>query len=110
MTRIIKLPENFIGKEDREKLESFGGHEISRGRATRWHWDKDTNGDDIYEIYRGGANEKLVVKIGRDREHDEFHVTTSNGKLLTSGTLDHVMNILDEYLAKLHGEDGQQPA
>jgi len=110
MTRIIKLPENFIGKEDREKLESFGGHEISRGRATRWHWDKDKNGNDIYEIYRGGANEKLVVKIGRDREHDEFHVTTSNGKLLTSGTLDHVMNILDEYLAKLHGEDGQQPA
>ena len=50
MTEIIKLPENFIGKEDREKMESFGGHEISHGRATRWHWGEDADGDDVFEI------------------------------------------------------------
>ena len=108
MARIIKLPDNFIGKEDRERLESFGGHEISRGRATRWHWNKDKKGNDIFEIYRGGADEKLVICISRNREHDEFYAKTAKSKLLASGTLDHIMNLLDEYFAKLHGETGDE--
>jgi hypothetical protein len=51
MTEIITLPDNFIGKEDREKLESFAAHTIAHGRATRLQWDKDTDGGDIFEIY-----------------------------------------------------------
>ena len=104
MAKIINLPDNFIGKEDREKLESFGGHEIAHGRATRWHWSKNANGDDVFEIYRGGANEELLVRISRDRKQDIFCVENSAGKRISSGTLDHIMAELDRFFAQIHGE------
>lgn len=105
MAKIINLPDNFIGKEDREKLESFGGHEIAYGRATRWHWGKNSDGGDVFEIFRGGANEELLVQISRDRKHDMFCVNNPAGELLTSGTLDHIMAEMDRVFAQIHGEN-----
>ena len=96
MTEIIKLPENFIGKEDREKMESFGGHEISHGRATRWHWGEDADGDDVFEIHSGGEDEMLVSRISRDRELDTFCAHDAPGKLIVSGKLEHIMAELEQ--------------
>jgi hypothetical protein len=104
MTEIIRLPDNFIGKEDREKLESFAGHTISRGRATRWHWGKDAGMDDIFEIYPGSADKTLAVSISRNRELDAFCARDAAGQLITSGTLEHVFAELDAYFARVHGE------
>lgn len=104
MADIIRLPDNFIGKEDHERLESFGAHMIAHGRATRWHWDKDTDGDDVFEIYRGGADEVLIVRINRDREKDTFRAEDAAGHAIASGALDHVMAIVDQKLALDHGE------
>ena len=109
MAEIIGLPENIIGKEDHEALESYGGHEISRGRATRFHWDKDEDGSPVFQIFRGGADEELVVTIRRDREKDEFQAITPQGKQIVSGTLEHVMAVLDEKLAREHGEETGGP-
>ncbi|MCG6867367.1 MAG: hypothetical protein LJE91_01165 [Gammaproteobacteria bacterium] len=104
MTEVFVLPDNFIGKEDREKLESFAAHEISHGRATRWAWSRRGNGDDRFAIYRGGVNEELVAIVGRDRKADAFYAGDGDGKPFVTGALDHVMAGLDEWLAELHGE------
>lgn len=108
--KIIELPGNLIGLEDRKKLESYGGHEISHGRATRFHWGQDAHGDPVFEIYRGGAHEKLASRIGRHRTSDEFYAHTAAGVAIVSGTLDHVMAVLDKKLARDHGETGGTPA
>jgi len=104
MSEIVQLPENFIGKEDRERLESFGGHTIAHGRATRWHWAKDEQGNDVFELYRGGADEALAYGISRDRSHDIFRVHDSYQREVLSGDLDHVMAGLEEILSSEHGE------
>jgi len=103
MTEIVQLPENFIGKDDRERLESFGGHTIAHGRATRWHWDSDERGD-IFEIYRGGAEEELAYRLTRDRKNDVFRVWDARGAEAASGDLEHVMAQLDRLLSEEHGE------
>ena len=105
MAEIIKLPDNLIGIDDHESLESFGGHEISHGRMTRFHWDKESDGDPVFEMYYGGANEKLFSKIIRDRKKDEFQAHDSDNKIIVSGTLNQVMSVLDERLATKHGEN-----
>ncbi len=79
MSEIIQLPGNLIGKEDREKLESFAGHTIAHGRATRWHWGTDAHGNDVLEIYRGGAEEQLAARLGRDRQRDAFRARDASG-------------------------------
>ena len=104
MSKIINLPANFIGEKDRARLESFGGHTISHGRATRWHWDKDSAGDDVFEIYRGGKHETLAVRISRHRQEDAFFAHDNRGYLLASGILEHVFAELDAYFIRLHGE------
>jgi hypothetical protein len=104
MTEIITLPDNFIGKEDREKLESFAAHTISRGRATRWHWDKDADGDDIFEIYPVGADKQLFVRISRNRELDAFYARDAAERSIASGTIEHVFAVLESHFARLHGE------
>ena len=104
MTEIIRLPDNFIGKEDREKLESFGGHTIARGRATRWHWGKDADGDDIFEIYPASADNTLAVSISRNRELDAFCARDAAGRSITSGPLEHVFAELEAYFVRVHGE------
>jgi hypothetical protein len=105
MSEIINLPPNPISKEDREKLEGFGGHTIAHGRATRWHWDTDVDGSDLFELYRGGADEELTARISRDRKRDAFCARDADGRLLAAGTLDHVFAALEAYLAALHGEE-----
>lgn len=104
MSEIINLAANFISKEDREQLASFGGHLIAHGRATRWHRDKDDNGDDFFEIFRGGANEELVARISRNRELDAFYAHDIAGNVISAGVLDHVMAELEQYFIELHGE------
>jgi hypothetical protein len=104
MADIIELPDNLIGIEDKESIESFGGHEISHGRATRFHWDKNENKDPVFELYRGGANEKLVIVISRERKNHKFQAVDKNGKMIVSGALDHVMKILDQKLTNEHDE------
>jgi len=110
MADIIPIPENFISLDDRAKLESFGGHSIAHGRATRWHWDKDEQGDGLFEIYRGGADELFTARIHRDRELDAFCVHDEHDQLLASGELDHVLAELEFYLMRLHGELPDAPA
>lgn len=108
MANIFELSDNFIGKEDHERLESFGGHEISRGRSTRWHWGKGEEGNDQFEIYGGrkgsSRNERCLLTITRDRVHDRFIAHAGDGEEIVSGALDHVMALVDNHLAVTHGE------
>ena len=109
MTEIIKLPENFIGREDREKLESFGGHTISHGRATRWHWGEGADGDDVFEIYRGGEDEMIALRISRDRELDTFCAKNAVSETIVPGKLEHIMAKLEQYFMRIHGEIPNTP-
>ena len=110
MSEVINLPANFIGKEDREKLEGFGGHTIAHGRATHWHWDKNAEGDDVFEIYRGGEHETLAARISRDRKLGAFRAHDATGGLISSGALEHVFAELEVYFTRLHGEGPDIPA
>lgn len=101
---IVELPENFIGVEDAEKLESFGAHLISHGRATRWHWNREKGIDVAFEIFRGGADEELMFSIKRNRDKDAFYVTQASGELVDEGTLDHVMAVVDAMARAAHGD------
>lgn len=104
MSEVVQLPENFIGKEDRIKLESFGGHTIAHGRATRWHWSTDERGDEVFEIYKGGVDEALAYRLTRDRKRGLFRAHDSRGREAASGELEHVMAKLEHLLASDHGE------
>jgi hypothetical protein len=104
MSEIINLSENIISKKDRKQLASFGGHTIAHGRATRWHWGKAANGDDVFEIFRGGADEVLAICINRDRKADAFYAHDAMGNMVASGELEHVMAELEQYFIQLHGE------
>ena len=109
MGKLIELPDNLIGIEDQESLEAFGAHEISHGRATRFHWDYNNNDDPVFELYRGGADEVLTLKITRDRKKDEFQATTKGGDTIINGTLDEVMIKLDKKL-KYERDEGDTSA
>lgn len=93
---IIKLPPDFIGHEDKERLEHFAGHLIAHGKATRWHWDHNRQGSDILEIYRGGQDERLLALVGRHNRRDQFFAEDGAGNELASGRLDHVMAMLEQ--------------
>lgn len=110
MTDIIHLPDNIIGKDDKQALEIFAGHTIALGRATRFHWNEGERGDAVFEIYRGGADEVLSVRISRDREHDVFRARDDKGNTLVMGTLDHVLARLEAYFTDLHDELPPSPA
>ncbi len=102
MSDIINLPDNFIGKEDKEKLKSFGGHTIALGRATLWHWAKDEHGGDVFEIYRGTEHDILTMSINRDRELDAFCAIDEDGKMIASGTLESVLASVEKYFARIN--------
>ena len=104
MASILNLPDNFICKEDRRKLKSFGGHTVAHGRATRWRWCKQSDGDDAFEIYCGGADEELAILITRNRDKDAFYACDGAGNPVVSGTLDHVMAGLEAHFVCLHAE------
>ena len=110
MVEITTLPDNFIGKEDRVRLEAFGGHSIARGRATRWHWTEEANGADRFEILAGGADEQRIAHVNRDREADCFRAFDIDGRELACGDLEHVMAALERYLVARHGELPDTPA
>jgi hypothetical protein len=96
---IIGLPDNFIGKEDQLRLESFGGHLIARGYATRWHWVRQDDIDVAFELFSGGADQRRFARIIRDREHDRFVAHDAAGRTVAEGTLDHVMAVVDAMAA-----------
>lgn len=104
MTEIITLPDNFIGKEDREKLESIAAHTIAHGRATHWQWSKDADGVDNFEIYPVGADNRRTVRICRNRELDRF-CDRDAAHSIASGALEHVFAALELYFMHLHGEE-----
>lgn len=104
MAEIIHLPRNIVSREDRNRLESFGGHTIAHGRATRWHWGRNANGDDVFEIYHGGKDEVLAVRVNRYRKPGVYCARDIFGETIASGVLEHVLAELDVYFARLHGE------
>lgn len=104
MSEIIQLSDNLFSKKDREHLESFGGHTIAHGRATRWHWARDDHGVETFEIFRGGADEVLSVVISHDRKLHAFYANDEMGNMVASGELAHVMAELEQYFIQLHGE------
>jgi hypothetical protein len=110
LAEITKLPDNFIGKDDREKLEAFGGHTIARGRATRWHWAEDQAAGDCFEMFAGGADEQCVARVLRDREADCFRAYDGGERELAAGDLAQVMASLEQYFMARHGELPDSPA
>ncbi len=94
---VIRLAENLIGLADRKSLESYGAHVISHGWGTRFAWDAE-DGDPRFDIFRGGADEHLALRIGRHRSTDEFFAEDAGGQIVVSGALDHVMAELDDWL------------
>ena len=94
---IIRLALNLIGPADHRRLESFGAHVIQHGRATRYAWSEE-GGDPRFDIYRGGADERLALRIGRHRAEHEFFAEDAAGQQVAAGTLDHVMAEVDAYL------------
>jgi hypothetical protein len=104
MSKIIQLKDNPINRDDQHKLESFGGHTIARGRATRWHWTDDDTHEAVFEIFRGGSQEELIARVYRDREHDMFTASDQSGYSISAGSLDHVMAQLENYFISIHGE------
>jgi len=95
---VTRLAKNLIGTADRESLESYGKHVIVHGWATRFAWDEE-NGDPRFDIFRGGADEELALRIGRDRKADAFFAQTAAGQEIVTGALDHVMAEVDAWLA-----------
>lgn len=85
-------------------MEHFGGHTIAHGRATRWHWHKIDNGDEVFEMFQGGADEVLSICISRNRKTDSYYAHDASGTMVSSGGLDHVMAELEQYFTQLHGE------
>jgi hypothetical protein len=98
---IIYLPGNPIGRADRERLESFGGRTVAHGRATRWRWGRTADGDQVFELRRGGGGEELLARIRRDRVHDVYRVQGAGGGPIATGLLDQVLAELDWYLARI---------
>lgn len=92
---VVRLPNDFIGKEDEIKLESFGGHLIAHGAATRWHWLRARGFDVEFEVLRGGSEEELLVRIGRDRRRRVFYAVDASGQRVAEGLLEHVMAVVD---------------
>ena len=105
MADIFELPEDFIGKEDEQRLRSFGGHLIANGCATRWHWERRRNVDVAFEVFHGGADESLLFAITRDREEDVFLARDPAGGVLARGKLDHVMAILDAFARGMRSDE-----
>lgn len=62
------------------------------------------DGDDVFEIYRGGVDEVLTVRVHRNRQMDAFCAHDADGNTIGSGELEHVMAELEQYFIRLHGE------
>lgn len=93
---IVRLPDNFIGKDDQARLESFGAYLIVHGLATRWHWTRRRGIDVAFDIFRGGADETRMFSIERSRARDAFLVRDDAGNALERGKLDHIMAFINQ--------------
>lgn len=102
--KIVNLPSHFIGKEDEQKLESYGAHLISHGYATRYHWKKENGIIVAFEVYRGGADEEFLFAIRRNQEGDYFFLEDANGAHAGRGTLEHVMAVGDDTAKVTRGD------
>ncbi|WP_439155965.1 hypothetical protein [Yoonia sp.] len=107
--RIIRLAENIIGPTDQKRLESYGAHVIQHGWATRFTW-TEHDGDPLFDIFRGGADEHLAARIGRHRDRHEFFAEDAAGQQIAAGTLAHVMAEIDTFLKTGSGGGDQNPA
>jgi hypothetical protein len=105
--KIVQLPRDFIGKDDEQKLESWGAHLLARGRATRWKWTREHGFDVAFEIFIGGVDEMLAFSIRRDQRNDIFYVTDRKGRIMDNGRLDRIMATVDIFAQQLQGD---QPA
>jgi hypothetical protein len=99
MAKLIDLPDDFIGKSDEKRLESFGAYLISHGRATRWHWNRRRGIDVAFEVYSGGAQERFLFRFQRDSAHDAFTLTDGDEGVIAEGPLDHLMAVAFERTA-----------
>lgn len=99
---VVKLPDDFIGKEDEVKLESFGAHLMEHGVVSRWNW-RRLNGIDVaFLLYQGAPHARLMACIGRDRRRDLFYADDAQGRRLREGTLEAVMASVDAYARSPH--------
>lgn len=94
---VVRLAANPMTPADRRRLESYGSHVIQHGWATRFAWAED-GGDPRFEIFRGGADETLALRVGRDRARHEFFAEDAQGRRVAAGTIDHLMAELDAHL------------
>lgn len=116
MSDVIPLPRDPISKTDRAALEHFAGHLVSRGRATRWHWQAHADGSPRLAIFVGGAREQLSALVERKSDQHEFVAWIgglepsrippgeAGSEVLAEGGLDHIMAELDTHFMRLHGE------
>ena len=110
MSKIISLADSLIDVRARRRLESFGGHTIAHGRATRWHWAQSADAGNVFEIYRGGAEETLAARVVPGKDRDTYYAYSGSDELIASGSLEHVLAELEIYFSRLHGEIPDAPA
>jgi hypothetical protein len=96
--KVIWLPRDFIGKEDEARLESFGGHLIAHGSASRWHWERSAGIDLAFLIFAHevGGDEQLRAKIGRDSGAHSYFAEDDTGRIFARGHLEAVMTVVDQ--------------
>lgn len=102
--KIVNLPDDFIGKEDEQKLESYGAHLVGLGYATRYHWKRQDGIIVAFEVYRGGVDEEFLFAIKRDSEGDYYYVEDTSAAEAGRGTLEHVMVVGDELAHVVRGD------
>lgn len=105
--KIVSLPTDFIGKEDEQRLESFGAYLISHGLATRWQWRRENGIDTGFEILQGTQGDELVCTIRRDARRDTWYVADPDGGTVDEGELEQLMAFVDE---RLKGPPPRAPA
>ena len=74
------------------------------GTDGQTHHAQDADGNDVFEIYRGGEDEVLAVRINRERDRNSFYALDATGDLIASRVLEHVFPELEAHFARLHGE------
>jgi hypothetical protein len=108
MGQLERLPGNFFSKVDQARLESFAGHEIAHGRATRWRW-RQTDAGESFALLGDGAD-LCIAAVVRDRAAGCFRAYDGERRELANGDLAHVMAALEHYLTARHGEPPQGSA
>ena len=102
---IVQLPANPFSGADRARLERFGVNSVACNRATHWSWATDTNGRQVFDIYRGNDEQVLVTRISRDRGGAGFRVRDVLDGRIAEGALEPVLNRLARYLANKQGSE-----